>query len=174
MPARTGAQSRAVDDRGRSSSSSDPGSAIEGFRQKIPLHYKLTDLGVKLGDLAIPALLSFAAVLVEHLGELFHRLALPGRNLGGVQFVLGRQLCHRIVAFDRFKGHLGFELSRKPSSRPHGGLVLCIGESTLAGCLRKWDHLYKPLPNGAVKLLLVCEHSDIKGKRASITLQRVR
>jgi hypothetical protein len=45
-----------VDDRDRSSSSSDPGSAIEGFRQKIPLHHKLTDLGVKLGDLAIPAL----------------------------------------------------------------------------------------------------------------------
>src|SRR5271169_5859146 len=49
MPARTGVRSRAVDDRGRSSSSSDRGSAIEGFRQKIPLHDKLTDLGVKLG-----------------------------------------------------------------------------------------------------------------------------
>jgi len=34
-----------VDDRDRSSSSSDPGSAIEGFRQKIPFHNKLTDLG---------------------------------------------------------------------------------------------------------------------------------
>src|SRR3984885_15678725 len=52
MPAHIGARSRAVDDRDRSSSSSDPGSAIEGFRQKIPFHNKLTDLGVKLGDLA--------------------------------------------------------------------------------------------------------------------------
>src|ERR1700728_4997872 len=121
MPARTGAQSRAVDDRGRSSSSSDPGSAIEGFRKKIPPHHKLTNLGVKLGDLAIPALVSLGALLVEYLGELLDRLALPGRNLGGVQFVLGRQLRHRIVALDRFKGHLGFELSRKPSPRPHGG-----------------------------------------------------
>ena len=47
--------SKFVDDRDQSSSSSDPGSAIEGFRQKIPLHNKLADLGVKLGDLAIPA-----------------------------------------------------------------------------------------------------------------------
>src|SRR5271154_1540920 len=121
MPARTGARSRAVDDRDRSSSSSDPGSAIEGFRQKIPLHHKLTDLGVKLGDLAIPVLLSLGALLVEHLGELLDRLALPGSNLGRVQFVLGRQLRDRLVALDRLKCYLGFELSRKPSSRPHGG-----------------------------------------------------
>jgi hypothetical protein len=52
-----------VDDRDRSSSSSDPGSASEGFRQKIPLHNKLTDLGVKLGDLAIPALLSLGTLV---------------------------------------------------------------------------------------------------------------
>src|ERR1700722_2713512 len=120
MPARTGARSRAVDDRDRSSSSSDPGSAIEGFRQKIPLHNKLTDLGVKLGDLAIPALLSLAALLIKHLGKLLHRLALPGRNLGRVQFVLGRQLRNRLVALDCLKRHLGLELSRKPSPRPHG------------------------------------------------------
>src|SRR5271170_2162137 len=121
MPARTGAQSRAVDDWGRSSSSSDPGSAIEGFRQKIPLHHKLTDLGVKLGDLAIPALVSIAALLVEHLGKLLNRLTLPGSNLSWVQLVLGRQLRNRLVALDRLKRNLGFELSRKPSPRPHGG-----------------------------------------------------
>src|SRR6202035_924826 len=120
-PARTGARSRAVDDRGRSSSSSDPGSAIEGFRQKIPLHNKLTDLCVKLGDLAIAAPVSLGALLVEHLCELLDRLALPGSNLGRVQFVLGRQLCDRIVAPNRLKRHLGFELSRKPSPRPHSG-----------------------------------------------------
>src|SRR5271168_3618159 len=121
MPARTGARSRAVDDRDRSSSSSDPGSAIEGFRQKIPLHNKLADLGVKLGDLAIPALLSLTALLVEHLGELLDRLALPVRNLSRVQFVLGRQLRDRLMALDGLKRYLGFELSRKPSPRPHGG-----------------------------------------------------
>ena len=97
MPAHTGAQARAVDDRDRSSSSSDPGSAIEGFRQKIPLHHKLTNLGVKLGDLAIPALVSLGALLVEYLGELLDRLALPGSNLRRVQLVLGRQLCDRLV-----------------------------------------------------------------------------
>src|SRR5271169_2961545 len=101
MPAHTGAQSRAVDDRDRSSSSSDPGSAIEGFRQKIPLHHKLTDLGVKLGDLAIAALVSLGAPLVEHLCKLLDRLALPCRNLGRVQFVLARQLSDRLVALDR-------------------------------------------------------------------------
>jgi len=33
--------------------SSDPGSAIEGFGQKIPLHNKLTDLGVKFRNLGV-------------------------------------------------------------------------------------------------------------------------
>src|ERR1700685_833192 len=117
MPARTGARSRAVDDRDRSSSSSDPGSAIEGFRQKIPLHNELTDLGVKLRDLAIPALVALGALLVEHLGQLLDRLALPGRNLRRVQFVLARQLCNRLVALDRLQRHLGLALSRKPSPR---------------------------------------------------------
>src|SRR5271155_2283462 len=106
MPARTGARSRAVDDRDRSSSSSDPGSAIEGFRQKIPLHNKLADLGVKLGDLAIPALLALDALIVEHLSELLHRLALPRRNLRRMQLVPDRQLCNRLVAFDRLKRNL--------------------------------------------------------------------
>src|SRR5208282_864297 len=118
MPARTGARSRAVDDRDRSSSSSDPGSAIEGFRQKIPLHNKLADLGVKLGDLAIPALLPLGAVLVEHLGELLDRLAFPGRNLGRMQFVLGRQLRNRLEAasnwpadvWEDYQAHVRFEL----------------------------------------------------------------
>src|ERR1700692_4683930 len=121
MPARIGARSRAVDDRDRSSSSSDPGSAIEGLRQKIPLHNKLTDLGVKLGDLAIPALPSLGALLVKHLGELLDRFALPGGNLGRVQLVLGRQLRDRLVPLDRLKRYLGFELSRKPPPCPHGG-----------------------------------------------------
>ena len=58
---------------------------------------------MKLGDLAIPVLLSLAALLVEHLGELLDRLALPGRNLGRVQFVLGRQLRNRLMALDRLK-----------------------------------------------------------------------
>src|ERR1700685_4096167 len=121
MPVRIAARSRAVDDRDQSSSSSDPGSAIEGFRQKIPLHNQLTDLGVKLRDLPIPALVALGAPLVEHLGEILDRLALPSRYLRRVQFVLGRQLRNRLVALDRLKRHLGFEISRKPSPRPHGG-----------------------------------------------------
>jgi hypothetical protein len=69
----------------------------------------LTDLGVKLGDLAIPALVALdALVVVEHLGKLLSRLALPGRNLRRVQFVPGRQLRYRLVALDRLKRHLGF------------------------------------------------------------------
>jgi hypothetical protein len=72
--------------------SSDPGSAIEGFRQKIPLHNQLTDLGMKLRQLNVAVLLAGAALLVEHLGEFLNRLALPRCNLGRVQFVLGRQL----------------------------------------------------------------------------------
>jgi len=34
--------------------------------------------------------------------------------------------------------------------------------------------IYKPLANGAIRLLLVCEHADIKGKRASVTVQRLK
>src|SRR6476620_2859966 len=120
MPVRTGARSRAVDDRVRSLSSSDPGSAIECFRQKIPLHHQLTDLGMKLRQLNVAVLLAGAALLVEHLGEFLNRLALPRCNLGRVQFVLGRQLGDRLLALDRLKRHLGFELSRKSSPRPHG------------------------------------------------------
>ena len=34
--------------------------------------------------------------------------------------------------------------------------------------------IYKPIANGAVKLLLVCDHGDIKGKRQAVTLQRLK
>jgi hypothetical protein len=42
-------------------SSSDPGSAIEGFRQKIPFHDKLTDLGMKLRQLGVAVVFARAA-----------------------------------------------------------------------------------------------------------------
>src|SRR5579872_148142 len=96
-PTRIGARSRAVDDSDRSLSSSDPGSAIEGLRQKIPLHHQLADLGVQPGDLAVAALLPLHTLLVEDLGELLDRLALPGGDLRRVQLVLGRQLRHRVM-----------------------------------------------------------------------------
>ena len=75
---------------------------------------------VKLRQLNVAVLLAGAALLVEHLGEFLNRLALPRCNLGRVQFVLGRQLGDRLLALDRLKRHLGFELSRKSSPRPHG------------------------------------------------------
>jgi mRNA-degrading endonuclease YafQ of YafQ-DinJ toxin-antitoxin module len=34
--------------------------------------------------------------------------------------------------------------------------------------------LYKPIANGGVRLLLVCDHSDIKGKKAAVTLRRIK
>ena len=61
------------------------------------------------------------ALLVKHLGQLRDRLALPRRNPRRVQFVPARQLSDRLVALDRLKRHLGLELSRKPSPRPHDG-----------------------------------------------------
>ena len=70
--------------------SSDHGSAIEGFRQKIPLHNKLTDLGMQLRQLRVAVLLTCAILLVKHQGELLDRLALPRRNLGRMQAVPGR------------------------------------------------------------------------------------
>src|SRR5437870_4128925 len=56
------------------------------------------------------------------LTRLHDRLSLPSCNLAWMQFVLGRQLRNRLVALDRLKRDLRFELSRKPSPRPHGGL----------------------------------------------------
>jgi addiction module RelE/StbE family toxin len=34
--------------------------------------------------------------------------------------------------------------------------------------------IYKPIANGAVSLRLVCEHADIKGKRAAVTVGRLK
>src|SRR5436305_5024920 len=111
ITARTGARSRAVDDRDRSSSSSDHSSAIEGFGQKIPLHNKLTDLGMQLRQLRVAVLLTCAVLLVEYPGELLDCLALPRRYLGRVQAVPDRQIRNRLVALDRLQRHLGLELS---------------------------------------------------------------
>jgi hypothetical protein len=110
-----------VDDPVRSLPSSDPGSAIEGFGQKIPLHNKLTDLGVKLRDLGVTVGLNLSSLVIEHLRQLLDRLAFSPRNLGGMQRVPGRQLCNRLVALDRFQSNLGLELSRKPSACLHDG-----------------------------------------------------
>ena len=85
-----------------------------------------------LGLLAITALLSLDTLLVEHRGELLHRLTLPSRNLDRTLLMLRRQICSRLVAFDRLRRHLAFELCRKLSPRPASSswFVLCIGEST--------------------------------------------
>ena len=58
--------------------------------------------------------------ILWRLPNALHR-ALTGRNLRWMQLVLGRQLRDRLMALDRLKRHLGFELSRKPSPRSHGG-----------------------------------------------------
>jgi hypothetical protein len=69
-----------VGDRDRSSSSSDPGSAIEGFGQKIPLHNKLADLGMELCHLGLAVRLNLKALVVEDLRQLLDRLTLPLRD----------------------------------------------------------------------------------------------
>jgi hypothetical protein len=97
-----------VDDRDRSSSSSDPGSAIEGFRQKIPFHNKLTDLGVKLGDLAIPTLLALGALFGKYLGELLNRLAFLGVNVVGMNLVFVRMLLNGVVTVFRLTRNFVF------------------------------------------------------------------
>ena len=84
---------------------------------------------MKLGDLAIPTLLALGALFGKYLGELLNRLALPGRNLRRMQFVVGRQLRNRV------------SWPLIASSASSWWIILCIGESTLAGCVRKWDHL---------------------------------
>ncbi len=72
------------------------------------------------GDLAVAVLLPLRALIIEDLGELLDRLALPGGDLGRMNFVLDRKLCHRLVALNRLKRYLGLELSGKSSPCPHG------------------------------------------------------
>src|SRR5690606_35099850 len=86
-PARTGDGSRAVRDRDQSSFSSDPGSAIEGFGQKIALDDELADLGVQLRDLGLPADLCVGSLVVERLGQVLDGLPLPLRDLVGMKLV---------------------------------------------------------------------------------------
>ena len=112
-PVRTGGQSRAVDDLDRSCSSSDQGSAIEGFRQKIPLDDKLSDLGVQLRHFRVPVGGGFESLVVEHLGQLLDSLTLPSRNQIGMQLMPLRQVRHRSMALYGLKRDLGLELGRK-------------------------------------------------------------
>ena len=78
-----------MDDPVRSLPSCDPGSGIEVIGQKIPLHNKLADLGVKFRNLSVAVGLNLGPLVVEHLGQLLDCLALPRRNPSRVQFVLG-------------------------------------------------------------------------------------
>jgi addiction module RelE/StbE family toxin len=34
--------------------------------------------------------------------------------------------------------------------------------------------IYKPLPNGVIKLLRVCDHSDLKGKKAKVLAKLIK
>ena len=104
-------------------------------------HNELTNLRVKPRQLGVPALLARAALLVEDLGQLLDRLSLPSCNLGWMQFVLGRQLRNRLVALDRLKRDLRFELSSVTVSASSWWITLFIADSTLTACLRKQDHL---------------------------------
>jgi hypothetical protein len=75
----------------------------------------------------------FIDFLIERIGSAPWRMDVERSQ---AQFVLGRQLRNRLMALDRLKRDL-FELSRKPSPPPHGGLPSIMAESTLTGCLRK-------------------------------------
>ena len=92
------------------------------FVKKSPLHHQADRSWREAWQISPSRLFSRSKPFSSNtLAELLDRLALPGRNLGRVQLVLGRQLRDRLVALDRLKRNLGFELSRKPSPRPHGG-----------------------------------------------------
>ena len=77
----------------RSSPSFDPGSAIEGFAQKISLHNKLTNLGVKLRNLGVAVSLKAGSYrcrisLHDHCGSIIAgRLSRKRLDFGGDQSV---------------------------------------------------------------------------------------
>lgn len=66
---------------------------------------------MQLCQLGVAVLLAGADLLVENLGQLLDRLSRPRRNLGRMQVVLGRQFRNRLMALDRLKCDLGFELA---------------------------------------------------------------
>ena len=69
-------------------------------------------------------------------------LALPCRNLGGVQFVPGHQLGDRLVTLNGLQCALRLELSREPSAVSSWWIILFVIKSTLTACLRNRDHLH--------------------------------
>ncbi len=96
-----------------------PMPATEGFRQKIPLDDKLSDLGVQLRHFRVPEGGGFDSLVVEHLGQLLDRLTLPLRDQIGMQLMSLPQFRHGSMALYGFKRDLGLELGRKTPPALH-------------------------------------------------------
>src|SRR5690606_23064261 len=118
--------------RDQSSFSSDPGSAIEGLGQKVPLDDELADLGVQLRHLGLPADLGIGSLVVERLGQVLDGLPFPLRDLVRVKLMLRRHFRNRPLAADRFKRDLGLELGSKPSACLHAGSSFPLGDPPYA------------------------------------------
>ena len=80
-------------------------------RQKIPLHDQLSDLGVKIADLALMIPTLTLGALREYLDQTLGRLALPCAHLVRVNLVLRGDLLKRPVPAKRFQRNLRLQLS---------------------------------------------------------------
>ena len=81
--------------------------APEHTRQKIALHGQLADLGVQLGGARSP--LGVPLALSEDLGSALEQLALPPRDLVGVEIEALGDGDHRLLLPQRLEGDLGLE-----------------------------------------------------------------
>ena len=74
-----------------------------------PFHLQLADLLVQAGDQGgvVPSLLVLA--VAENAGGALRKSLLPSLKLPGMNFILGGQLDHRLLAFQRLQSHLGLE-----------------------------------------------------------------
>ena len=81
------------------------------FFEPLDLGRELANLGVELGQFLVVGLgLLFARLRFgEEMGEVVQRLTLPPVQLPGMNLVLGGDLGDRLLFFQHFEHHVGFE-----------------------------------------------------------------
>jgi hypothetical protein len=74
---------------------------------------------VEIVDLSFVVRVSPVDTIGKYRAEAIHRLSLPRAHLVGMHLVQDRYFLNRLVAAQRRKSHLGFEIRREPPSLGH-------------------------------------------------------
>lgn len=97
---------------------------MRGVRQKISLHDKLHDLGVKLVYLSFRCTGVVRLTSLKGIAQVGNRRAFPCGDHVRMHAILLRQLCERHLFADRFTHKLGFEFRCVVLSPSHSGSSL--------------------------------------------------